>query len=99
MTGTNDLEKRVLEIRDAIAQAKDEAALNALRVEALGKKGVKTELLKSLGAMSPEERVIKSPLYNGWKNELTEAIAARETSLKRASLDARLSSERADVSL
>jgi phenylalanyl-tRNA synthetase alpha chain len=99
MTDTNDLEKRVLEIRERVSHAEDEAALSALRVEALGKKGANTELLKSLGAMAPEERAQKSPLYNRWKNELTEAIAARETELKAAALNARLSSERVDVTL
>ena len=44
------------EIAAAIVAAKDERALEALRVAALGKKGSISERLKGLGAMSPEER-------------------------------------------
>jgi len=39
-----------------IAAAPDEAALEAVRVAALGKAGSVTALLKTLGALSPEER-------------------------------------------
>ena len=50
--------------RDLIAQVEataDEAALEALRVSALGKKGSVSELLKTLGAMSPDERKERGP--------------------------------------
>ena len=44
------------EILAEIAAAHDEAALENVRVSALGKKGSVSEKLKTLGAMSPEER-------------------------------------------
>jgi phenylalanyl-tRNA synthetase alpha chain len=59
-----------------IAAAGDEPALEAVRVAALGKKGSVSELLKSLGSMTPEERQSKGPAINGLKNRVTEAIAA-----------------------
>ncbi len=88
--------------RDLIAQvdaAGDEAALDAVRVAALGKKGSVSELLKTLGAMSPEERKERGPLINGLRDAVQTAIAARKEVLASAALDARLLAERIDVSL
>jgi phenylalanyl-tRNA synthetase alpha chain len=88
--------------RDLIAQvnaAGDEAALDVVRVAALGKKGSVSELLKTLGAMSPEERRERGPLINGLRDAVQTAIAARKEVLASAALDARLLAERIDVSL
>src|SRR6185312_10057403 len=93
---TNELEKQIL---DSVAAAPDEAALETVRVGALGKKGSISELLKSLGAMSPEERKERGPKFNTLRDRVTEAIAARRTELQSAALDARLASERIDVTL
>jgi phenylalanyl-tRNA synthetase alpha chain len=96
MTDINSLETQILE---SIAAASDEAALDAVRVAALGKKGSISELLKSLGSMSPEERKTNGPLFNTLRDRVTEAIAARKSALQGEALDARLASERIDVTL
>ena len=82
-----------------IASAGDEQAIEAVRVGALGKKGSVSELLKTLGSMSPEERQVKGPAINGLKNRVTEAIAARKAELKGAATAARLIAEKVDVTL
>ena len=82
-----------------IAAASDEAALETVRVAALGKKGAVSELLKSLGGMSPDERKLQGPLLNGLRDAVAEAIAARKAGLTDAALDARLASEKIDVTL
>jgi phenylalanyl-tRNA synthetase alpha chain len=87
------------EILGAVAAAPDEAALEAVRVAALGKRGSVSELLKTLGAMTPDERKQKGPLINGLKDRVTEAIAVRRQTLKEAALDARLNTESVDVTL
>jgi phenylalanyl-tRNA synthetase alpha chain len=87
------------DILGQIAAASDEAALENVRVAALGKKGKVSELLKSLGGMSPDERKSQGPLLNGLRDAVTEAIAARKAGLTDAALDARLTSEKIDVSL
>jgi phenylalanyl-tRNA synthetase alpha chain len=87
------------EIMGAIAAAGDEAALEAVRVSALGKKGMVSELLKTLGAMTPQERKEKGPLINGLKDRVTEAIASRREELRNAALDQRLNIETVDVTL
>jgi phenylalanyl-tRNA synthetase alpha chain len=88
--------------RDLLAQvqaASDEAALEALRVAALGKKGSVSELLKTLGAMTPEERKEKGPLINGLRDTVQTAMTERREALAAAALTARLASERVDVTL
>ena len=87
------------DILGQIAAASDEAALESVRVAALGKKGSVSELLKSLGGMSPDERKVQGPLLNGLRDAVADAIAARKAGLTDAALDARLASEKIDVTL
>ena len=86
-------------IRAAIAAAADEAALESVRVAALGKKGSVSGLMKTLGGMSPEERKEAGPRLNGLKERLGEVLAARRDMLKTESLMRRLNTEKADVTL
>ena len=88
--------------RDLFAQldaAQDEAAVELVRVNALGKKGSVSELLKGMGGMSPEQRQTFGPLVNGLKQSLSDAIAEKKEALAQAALDARLLAERIDVTL
>jgi len=95
----SDIKQLESEILGAIGAAGDEAALEAVRVSALGKKGSVSELLKGLGAMSPEERKTAGPAINGLKTLIGEAIGARRETLKAAALEARLARESVDVTL
>jgi phenylalanyl-tRNA synthetase alpha chain len=83
----------------AIAAATDEAAIESVRIEALGKKGSVSELLKSLGAMSPDERKSAGPAINLLKERVTEALTARKSDLRDAAINARLITEKVDVTL
>jgi phenylalanyl-tRNA synthetase alpha chain len=74
-------------------------ALEALRVGALGKSGVVTGLLKTLGAMSPEERLEKGPPIQDLRESVTAALADKKAALEQAALDARLASEKIDMTL
>lgn len=87
------------ELSAAIAAADTEAALDAVRVAALGKKGSVSALLASLGTMAPEERKSAGPAINGLKTETAGLIDAKSAELKKAALDARLKSETLDVTL
>ena len=51
-----DLTKLEAELAAAVTAAPDVAALEAVRVAALGKSGSISDLLKTLGGMSPDER-------------------------------------------
>jgi phenylalanyl-tRNA synthetase alpha chain len=95
----SDIQTLEREILGAIAMAPDEAALETLRVSALGKKGSISELLKTLGGMSGDERKVQGPLINGLRDHVGEAIAAKKAALADAALNAKLASERIDVTL
>ncbi|MBJ7409786.1 MAG: phenylalanine--tRNA ligase subunit alpha [Phenylobacterium sp.] len=94
-----DLTQLEAELTARVAAAADLAALEAIRVEALGKTGSISELLKTLGKLSPDERREQGPKINGLRDAVSAAIAARKTALETAELDAKLASERVDLSL
>ena len=96
MTDIAALETELSRMVDAAA---DEAALEQVRVAALGKKGSISAMLATLGKMSPEERKVAGPQINGLKDRVTDAIAARRQVLKTAALEARLNTETVDVTL
>ncbi len=82
-----------------IAAAQDLGALEALRVEFLGKQGSISGLMKTLGAMSPEERQEKAPQIQALREGVSEALTAAKDALEGAALDAQLASEVIDLSL
>lgn len=74
-------------------------ALDAVRVRALGKQGEITQLLKSLGGMSPEQRQAEGPRIHGLREAVTSAIARRKAALERADTHAKLAAETIDMTL
>ncbi|WP_099865813.1 phenylalanine--tRNA ligase subunit alpha [Pararhizobium haloflavum] len=95
----SDLVQLEEQIMAEISAADDEPAIEAVRVAALGKKGSVSEKLKTLGAMSPEERQTMGPAINGLKSRIADAIAERKQALKAKAIEARLERERVDVTL
>jgi phenylalanyl-tRNA synthetase alpha chain len=95
----SDIQSLESSILGAIKSARDEAALETVRVSTLGKKGSVSELLKTLGKMTPEERKENGPLFNGLRDRVGTAIAARKDALAEETLNARLASETIDVTL
>jgi phenylalanyl-tRNA synthetase alpha chain len=93
------LESLEREILKGVTGAADEAALEAVRVSSLGKKGTISERMKSLGAMSPDERKEAGAALNLLKYRIGEAIAARKSQLQEVALEARLQHEKVDVTL
>ena len=82
-----------------IAGAADEAALEDIRLAAVGKKGEVALKMRELGRMTPEERQTVGPALNALKDEINSAIAAKKAALGDAALDERLRSEWLDVTL
>ena len=95
----SDIETLERSLISAMEAASDEAALEAVRVSALGKKGSISELLKSLGGMSPDERKTMGPAINGLRDRVNAALGDRKGVLKQAALTARLAAETVDVTL
>ncbi|MEZ5750794.1 MAG: phenylalanine--tRNA ligase subunit alpha [Paracoccaceae bacterium] len=82
-----------------IADASSEAAIEDVRLAALGKKGEISLQMRELGKMSPEERLVAGPALNGLKAEIDAALRARKAALEDAALDERLKAEWLDVTL
>ncbi|MES3110280.1 phenylalanine--tRNA ligase subunit alpha [Sphingomonas aurantiaca] len=96
---TEDLNQMREHMLTAIAAASGLDALEACRVEALGKQGTITALLKTLGKMTPDERLVQGPIIQGLREAVATGIAERKSTLERAALDARLASETLDMTL
>jgi phenylalanyl-tRNA synthetase alpha chain len=94
-----DLEQLSGELRARISSAADLAAIEAERVSALGKQGQITQLLKTLGGMTPEQRQAEGPRIHALRETIAEAIAARKAALESEALDRRLATEGLDMTL
>ena len=85
--------------REAIDAAGDLKALDEVRVQYLGKKGLLTEQLKQLGKLPADERPQAGQAINVAKKQVQQAIEARKEALQNAALAEALASERIDVTL
>ena len=94
-----ELEQITNQAEQDIAAATELAALEALRVEYLGKKGQLTGLLKGLGALSAEERPAAGAKINVVKQRLTALINERKQNLEAEVLNQKLAQETIDVTL
>ena len=83
----------------AVAASDNEAGLDAVRVQYLGKKGALTSLLKQLGNVAPEDRPKFGQLVNEAKQQVQEKMNERKTALAAAALNAKLATETIDISL
>jgi phenylalanyl-tRNA synthetase alpha chain len=87
----------------ALDQAPDAEALEAIRVDILGRKGqlatLTTQIGKSMGKIPPEERATLGKLMNAVKKDLEARYEARKAAFERAALDLRLNAEWLDLTL
>ena len=94
------------QIHALVKQAEEETAsassliqLDAVRVRFLGKKGLITEQLKSLGHLPPTERPLIGKSVNVAKQSVEQTISARKQELEASDKQTRLAAEEVDVSL
>ena len=92
----NEIQQRALVEIEASGNLQE---LDDLRVQYLGKKGEITTLLKTLGAMEPEQRKSLGQAVNTTRDTLNQAISARRQTLESSALEEKLLSERVDVTL
>lgn len=85
--------------KDAVKASKDLNALEDLRIRFLGKNGLITQQLKTLGQMSPEDRKEKGASLNQLKEEITSLISEHKESLQQKFLEKCLRDEKVDVTL
>jgi phenylalanyl-tRNA synthetase alpha chain len=87
----------------ALDLAPDAEALEAVRVDILGRKGqlatLTTQIGKSMGKIPPDERAPLGKLMNAVKQDLESRYEARQAAFERAALDLRLNAEWLDLTL
>ena len=83
----------------AIASAADLKALDDVRVQYLGKKGLLTEQLKQLGQLDPEQRKSAGQIINSAKQTVQALLEDRRLDLEKADLARRLAEQSIDVTL
>src|SRR6266566_3696575 len=88
-----------LETRGAVEAARDVAAIDALEVEVLGKKGRLTGVLRGIGALPADDRPAVGAIANTVRSSIEDAIAERRRVLGDAELEERLRAEAIDVTL
>ena len=94
-----NLEQLVQDGLSAVENADSLQALDQIRVEYLGKKGVITQQAKTLGKLSPEERPAAGQKINEAKGQVEQAINTRKADLEKAAIEAKLAAETIDVTL
>ena len=75
------------------------AELDAVRIKYLGKKGELTAILKQMGKLSAEERPVIGQLANEIRGDIEEKISEGTQIIKEKLLEAKLKSEKIDVTL
>ena len=94
-----DLESLVSETLGQIRDSGDVAALEEIRVAALGKKGSVTAHLKELGTLPEVERKARGASVNEAKATIAAAIDAKRAELEAATMSRELAAGAIDVTL
>lgn len=86
--------------RNALSAIQDENAnLEQIRIQYLGKKGELTSVLRGMGALSAEERPVVGQMANEVRTVIESALAEKATSEKQKQLESKLKQEKIDVTL
>lgn len=99
MAIADDVKKLGAQTLAQIEQAQDTKALDAVRVNVLGKQGTLTAYLRGMGKIPQDERADVGKSVNMVRNQVQDALAARHEKLADAELDARIATEAVDVTL
>ena len=94
-----DLDATVTQAQAEIEAAPSESALESLRVGYLGKKGVITTLLKSIGSLPNDQRPAAGKKITAARQALEQAYQVKQEHLQFLAYTRQLESERIDVTL
>ncbi len=94
-----NIEKLKTELLAQVSSATDIKTLEETRVSILGKKGKITEMMKTLGSLSQEEKIAFGKELNILKSEVEKALATQKSELEAKELNAKLAAETIDVTL
>lgn len=84
---------------DRIATAADTEALEAIRIEVVGKSGTLTSYLRSMGQVPKEERAEVGKTVNAVRNEVEAALESKKAALSATELEAKMAADAVDITL
>jgi phenylalanyl-tRNA synthetase alpha chain len=87
------------QVKVKISTVQDLPTLEQLRVDFLGKKAQVTQLMKTLGHLSAEERPLAGQLINDAKQTIQQFLSEKKSHLEAAKLAEKLAEESVDVTL
>lgn len=93
------LEDVLRQAQGEVASAESLTGLDQVRVHYVGKKGLITEQMKTLGTLPPDERKQAGALINHSRDQFNVAFEARKAVLEADELEQRLARETIDVTL
>ena len=93
------LQSIISQAKAAVDDVNELAQLDELRVQFLGKKGRLTDIMKTLGKLTPEERPKAGQLINEAKQTVQSLLNAKKKQLDDAVLAKQLAEETIDVTL
>lgn len=96
---TTEVDKILNTAKDSVAKAEDAKALEQIRLDYLGKQGKFTELMKSLGSLSKEERPKFGKAINEAKNALVDELKSKQDLFADAALAEKIAKEKIDITL
>ena len=96
---TTSVEEVLARAIEKLSQARDLSQLEQLRVEYLGKKGVFTLEMKTLGKLPADRRPVVGQVINSARKSFQTELDSRKVSLQQSLLEKRLASETIDVTL
>ncbi|HEX32497.1 MAG TPA: phenylalanine--tRNA ligase subunit alpha, partial [Candidatus Acetothermia bacterium] len=103
MIELTELQERISHVKEELSaqtlRLEDLDSLEAFRIEFLGRKGKIADLFKLMGQIDPADRATAGKLLNDLKREANEIFDIRKEKLSLSALDARIESERIDVTL
>ena len=103
MIELTELQERISHVKEELSaqtlRLEDLDSLEAFRIEFLGRKGKIADLFKLMGQIDPADRATAGKLLNDLKREANEIFDIRKEKLSLSALDARIESERIDLTL
>jgi phenylalanyl-tRNA synthetase alpha chain len=94
-----ELSNILTEAQQKIAETRDIQTLEQVRVHYLGKKGLLTDMLKSIGKLSPEERPQAGEKINEVKVIISDLMTKRRDILQQQEIQTKLNKEAVDITL
>ena len=94
-----DMESLKEQILNNIKAANDIKALEDIRISVMGKKGLITEQMKSLGTLPLEQKIETGKKLNVIKSEIEQALSTQKQVLEEKELHEKLKKETIDITL